>query len=53
MYEELKKKGILVRHFDRDRIRGYNRIAIGTKEEMDRLVKAAGEIVRSHENGQE
>lgn len=53
MYEELKKRGILVRHFDRDRIRGYNRIAIGTKEEMDRLIRAAGEIVKEHEDGQD
>lgn len=52
MYEELKTKGILVRHFDHDRIRGYNRIAIGTKEEMDRLIRATGEIVKAHEDDQ-
>ena len=50
IYEELKKKGILVRHFDRDRIRGYNRISIGTKEQMDRLIEALSEIIKEYED---
>ena len=45
MYEELKKRGILVRHFDQDRIRGYNRITVGTKEEVDRLVRTVKEVI--------
>ena len=50
IYEELKKRGILVRHFDRDRIRGYNRISIGTKAQMDRLIEALAEIIKEYEN---
>ena len=46
MYEELKKRGILVRHFDHDRIRGYNRIAIGTREQVDTLIKTVSEIIK-------
>lgn len=49
MYEELKERGILVRHFAGDRIQGYNRIAIGTKPEMDRLIKEISEIIKEHE----
>ena len=45
LYEELKKRKILVRHFDRDRIRGYNRISIGTREQMDALLAAIAEIL--------
>ena len=43
---ELKKRGILVRHFDHDRIRGYNRIAIGTREQVDTLIKTVSEIIK-------
>lgn len=40
IYLRLREKGILVRHFDKDRISDYNRITIGTKEEMQALVSA-------------
>lgn len=49
IYEELKKRGILVRHFDRDRIRAYNRISIGTKEQMGRLIEALADIIKEYE----
>lgn len=35
LYEKLKQNGILVRHFDKDRIRDFIRVTIGTKDEMD------------------
>ena len=47
LYEELKKRRILVRHFDRDRIRAYNRITIGTREQMDKLLAALAEILNA------
>ena len=37
LYRELKKKGVLVRWFDADRIRDYVRITIGSREQMEAL----------------
>ena len=41
----LREKGILVRHFDTDKLRDYNRITIGTREQMKALVAALREIL--------
>ena len=43
--EALREKGILVRHFDKPRLNDYNRITIGSKEQMKALVKALTEIL--------
>ena len=43
-FTALREKGILVRHFNKDRIAGFLRISIGTDEDMDALVCACGEI---------
>ena len=46
LYMKLREKGILVRHFSwPERIRDYNRITIGSIEQMKALVKAAAEIL--------
>ena len=39
IYQELKKRGILIRHFSSPRISNYNRITIGTMDQMKLLVK--------------
>ena len=44
MTAELKKRGILVRHFDHPQIRGYVRVTIGTEEEMNIVLAAIKEI---------
>lgn len=46
IFEELKKKKIYVRYFNKPRIDNYLRITIGTEEEMKQLYKALEEIVR-------
>lgn len=44
-YEKLKKQGILVRHFSKEKISGFVRITIGTKEQMNALLAATEKIL--------
>lgn len=46
VYEKLREKNILVRHFDKARIKDYNRITIGTKEQMEALIFALKDILK-------
>ena len=41
----LKERGVLIRHFDKDRIRDYNRITIGTPEQMDIFLEKLRELL--------
>ena len=44
LYQQLKEKGILVRHFDKARVSDFVRITIGTQEQMERLAEALKEM---------
>ena len=46
LYKELKARGILVRHFTKERICQFNRITIGTQEQMEQFLLAAEEILK-------
>ena len=45
LYLKLKDKGVLVRHFSKERIKDYNRITIGSKEEMIIFIEKVKEIL--------
>ena len=46
IFEELKKKKIYVRYWNKPRIDNYLRITVGTPEEMSKLISALKEIVK-------
>ncbi|MCL2094225.1 MAG: histidinol-phosphate transaminase [Treponema sp.] len=46
-YAALRERGILVRHFEKNRINDFLRITIGTDDEMDEFLRAAEEVARS------
>jgi len=45
LYEELKNKGVLIRHFETERICEFNRITIGSREEMEIFLEKVKEIL--------
>lgn len=45
LYLSLKERGILIRHFESERIRDFNRVTIGSPEEMEIFLKQVREII--------
>ena len=45
IYTELRARGVLVRHFDKPRISPYNRITVGSREQMECLIQAIRNIL--------
>lgn len=50
LYLRLKEKGVLVRHFSAQRIKNFNRITIGSKQEMEIFIKTTKEILGEKNN---
>jgi histidinol-phosphate aminotransferase len=46
IYKGLRERGILVRHFSTPRICEYNRITVGSMDEMRALIEAIKEIIK-------
>ena len=47
LYKKLRERGVLVRHFDKDRIKEYNRITIGSREQMEIFIGAVKDILEA------
>lgn len=45
LYLKLKDRGVLIRHFTIDRIRDFNRITVGTREQIDILLDNIRDIL--------
>ena len=45
IYEEMKARGVLIRHFTKERMAQYNRVTIGSREQMDIFLKVLGEVI--------
>lgn len=45
IYEEMKRRGVLIRHFTKPRMAQYNRVTIGSREQMDVFLKVLGEVI--------
>ena len=48
LYLKLKANGILVRHFTKDKIKDFNRITIGTMEQMKALIGAIETLLKEN-----
>ncbi len=49
LYLALKKKGVLVRHFKNEKIKEYNRITVGTEEQMTVFLARVREMINEKE----
>ena len=47
LYLALKERGVLVRHFETPRLRDYNRITIGSREDMAEFIRITREILEA------
>lgn len=45
LYEYLKRKQIFIRHFETERLKDYNRITVGTREQIDKLLENIGKAL--------
>ena len=46
LYTALKDRGVLVRHFTKERIKDYNRVTIGSREQMEKFIGCVTEILK-------
>ena len=46
LYRELKKRGVLVRHFAKPRIADYVRVTIGTREQMEIFLRETEAVIK-------
>ena len=44
----MKEKGILIRHFETPRLKDYNRITVGSAEQMKTLAETLTELLKEY-----
>lgn len=44
IYKKMKEKGVLIRHFTSDRLKDYNRITIGSCDEMKKFIQILTDV---------
>ncbi len=49
LYEELRKRGVLIRYFNSPRISDYFRMSMGTMEQMKKVIEIIDEIIKERE----
>ena len=50
LYKGLKERGVLVRHFSKQRIDDYIRVTVGNSEQMDIFIEKTKEILKENED---
>lgn len=50
LYLKLKSRGILVRHFAKEKIKEFNRITVGTREQMQIFLDTVSDILEEKKN---
>lgn len=46
LFRKLRERGVIIRHWDKPEINDYNRITIGSKEQMDILLREVRDILK-------
>ena len=49
LYEELRKRGVLIRYFNSPRISDYFRMSMGTMEQMKKVIEIIDDIIKERE----
>lgn len=49
LYLKLKEKGVLIRHFDSERIKEFNRVTVGSPDQMRTFIKRIEEILEDNQ----
>lgn len=48
LYSALREKGVLIRHFSTDMLSDYNRITVGSDEQMDEFISKVKEVLEEN-----
>ena len=49
IFTRLRQRGVIIRHWDKPEIADYNRITIGSREQMEILLRETKEVLREYE----